>query len=378
MPLVNTPIQPQYDDAVTEEELAAAQGQQLPPNQLPAAYMQQNFVPNGADIKGTALQEQYLKQQQEALNRQQLGVDQFQHNVQNLQNKETQVDLSPLAALADSWGIAPSNFAATYKRPMSQDEKNAQVMALQEKLQAQKDKISDNRTQALSSAIAAYKANKDDSLNNELKRSTINKNNAMGQMMMTPGQKSADVTYAKDYTDWRALGGYAGVQKNVNALEKAIQDLEKNPDLSGGATGNLPPALRLQLNERGYTLQQDVESAGMAGLRQTMGSQFTDEEGKRFLNRLYDPRLSGHANAQKIRAAIQELKDRSSARDTSADYFEKTGSLRGLDTSNMRLKPSAAPPARGAPVSDMPAAPAWTPEKEARMQELAKKKQGGQ
>lgn len=182
MPVKTFPIQPQYDDALTEADMLRAQGIEVPDSEQPINQTYEQFIPSAQDMQGTALQEQYAQAQAQAMLEQQAAADQYQQYMNKLKNQETQTDLSPLMALADAWGTDKSNFAASYKRPMSADERNAQLMGLQEKLAAQRGKIADSRTQALGSALKAYSANKVDPQISRLRESQIASNLANAGM----------------------------------------------------------------------------------------------------------------------------------------------------------------------------------------------------
>lgn len=167
-------------EGLTNEDMFRAQGYMVPR----AAKGSAPYMPTALDMQGPALQEQYAQAQAQALLEQQAAADQYQRGIVNMQQQEVQADLTPLLALADAWGPEKSNLAASYKRPMSAAEKNAQLVSLQEKLAAQKDKISDNRTQALGSALRAFRDTQIDPQAKELVRAKINYYNAGGDIRM--------------------------------------------------------------------------------------------------------------------------------------------------------------------------------------------------
>ena len=173
-----------------------------------------------------------------------------------------------------------------------------------------------------------------------------------GQKLL-PGQESADRAFGKEYQEWNAQGGYAGVEKQLSQLEEAAQALENNPALSGGASTALPDAIRRRLTPEAVTIEQSVKQATQAALRQTLGSQFTEKEGEQIMQRSYDPALPAEENIKKIRSAVKELKTRALEKERASKYFEATGgTLKGLDaTGNKQTastpKTQLAPPAIG-------------------------------
>ena len=53
--------------------------------------------------------------------------------------------------------------------------------------------------------------------------------------------------------------------------------------------------------------------------------------------RTFDKNLKGTVNAEKLRAEIAKIRKQARAKEAAANYFEKTGSLRGLDTTQSQM-----------------------------------------
>ena len=62
------------------------------------------------------------------------------------------------------------------------------------------------------------------------------------------------------------------------------------------------------LNPEALKLKTQAQSALNSALRQTLGAQFTEKEGERVLNQVWDDRLSPKSNADKLDRKIKELK----------------------------------------------------------------------
>lgn len=369
MPVQRVPVQPGYEDTLTELDLQAMDGVAPSMDSATAqllAQTQPQYNITAEDLQGSGLQEQYAQAQQQALLAEDQAANQYEQQLANLRSQGTQTDLSPLMALADAWGTTPSNLAASYKRPMSQEQRDAQIMSLQEKLMAQKQKAASGRTSALQSAISAYKASRPDAnagLKTQLMQSTIAKNNAIAGI--TPGERSSDIAFGKEYQDWRAQGGYAEVEKNLQALDQAAQALEQDPSLTGGMSSLAPDAIRKRTNPKGFAVQQSVEQAIQSGLRQTLGAQFTEKEGAQFLARAYDPALSGQENARRIRQQMAVLQKQAAAKEQAARHFEQYGTLKGLPKSApIQTSPQAAAPQTNSQ---------WSADDESRLNELKAK-----
>jgi HEPN domain-containing protein len=161
------------------------------------------------------------------------------------------------------------------------------------------------------------------------------------EMEYTPAQKSADEAFGKEYTDWNAGGGFSAVDSQLKLLEGQVPRLENSDTISGGIVGRLPDFVRQAINEDSISTQQNVEKSIQATLRQTLGAQYTAQEGENLLRRTYDPRLSEEENAARIRATVEELRARANAKNDSAGYYERNGTIRGWT-----------PPPKNAPTSD--------------------------
>ena len=269
MPVKTYPMQPQYDDALTEADMLRAQGIEVPEAEMPIQQTYQQYMPSAEDMQSMALQEQYAQQQQRALLEQQAAADQYQQNISNMQNQEVQTDLSPLMALADAWGIDKSNLAQSYKRPMSRDEKNAQIMSLQEKLAAQKDKIADNKTKALGSALAAYKAGKVDPMKQRYMEAQIR---ALDSMAGVRAEKAGEVK------DTQATA--AGFGRRIEQAEQVFDALERK----GYDRANLSESLKAsvlphELQPENLRMQEQAERNFVnAVLRRESGAVISDAE----------------------------------------------------------------------------------------------------
>jgi len=164
----------------------------------------------------------------------------------------------------------------------------------------------------------------------------------LDQESMTPGQKAADVAFGKEYSDYIAGGGKKTVEKSMSQLQRAKESF-KQPGagnlLERGAS-YLPEALRTLVTPESKAREDMVRNAIQMGLRQTLGSQFTEKEAEAFMRRAIDPRLSNEENMARIQMAIDELNQKAEEKERSAQLFERTGSLRGLGAAGQAARPS--------------------------------------
>lgn len=144
------------------------------------------------------------------------------------------------------------------------------------------------------------------------------------------GQKALDRDYAKDYNDWTSTSRNA-LDKNLQRLENAKAALQSDPSLTGSIRGTLPDFIRNTTNEKAISVRDEVRAAAQGALKATLGSAFTEKEGERIMNQAYNEKLSPEENIRKIDQAIAELLANKSNNDKKAMYFQKNGTLNGLD-----------------------------------------------
>lgn len=144
------------------------------------------------------------------------------------------------------------------------------------------------------------------------------------------GQKALDRDYAKDYNDWTSTSRNA-LDKNLQRLENAKAALQSDPSLTGSIRGTLPDFIRNTTNEKAISVRDEVRAAAQGALKATLGSAFTEKEGERIMNQAYNEKLSPEENIRKIDQAIAELLANKSNNDKKAIYFQKNGTLNGLD-----------------------------------------------
>lgn len=189
--------------------------------------------------------------------------------------------------------------------------------------------------------------------------------NREARLRLTPGQEAADKAFGKDYADYQAGGGKAGVEKNINLLNQAQQGLDETTMLDRAA-GVLPKSLRDFLTPKAVAREDAVKSAIQSTLRQTLGSQFTEKEAQTLMDRAYNPRLSAEENKKRIQAAVGELQQRASEKERAARQFEQSGSLVGYSPARgQQMAPASLPSEQGSGLSPE--------QRQARIQELRKK-----
>lgn len=87
----------------------------------------------------------------ESLRNQKEGISQLEEYVNRVKNREGQMDLSPFMSLYDSW--FGGNMAAGYKRPMTAEERDAQLFQLESAVQRARGGLSDTEVELIKAQL---------------------------------------------------------------------------------------------------------------------------------------------------------------------------------------------------------------------------------
>lgn len=166
----------------------------------------------------------------------------------------------------------------------------------------------------------------------------------MGKPMPGAGKKtprqetqgSLDKAYAKDYLAF-IQGGAAEADKHVNELKRAKEILVGDPAkgtkgtdmVSGPVIGIVPKVLRDIFLPKSSETQENVESTVQSSLKEILGHQFTEREGRDLLARTYNPRFEEPINARRVASLINRIERAYSEKVKAAQYFEQHGTLEG-------------------------------------------------
>jgi hypothetical protein len=144
----------------------------------------------------------------------------------------------------------------------------------------------------------------------------------------TVAQQAIDKEYAKGYAKRVSEGGYSQQARGISQLDDAVKRLLSGANLTGTGT-SLNPA-REMFNPESVAVQQQIEGVIQNTLRQSLGAQFTKEEGERLIKRTFNPDLSEKENAERalrLKASLQRALDVQKEAD---EFFAKHGSLKGF------------------------------------------------
>lgn len=324
------PFSPNYTP--TPQEIAAASGNvppllpvpetpeeakalQMTPQQMGAPIVQM-FQPKAPISE--RLFEQLSKRQTQGLSEQRRGIDELEKQIKSMQKDKGAMDLMPLMVAADYFG--GTNLAGKYQalRPQSKEQKQQQILALENLLQKHKSALT-------GSEIDLLKAQYQHALGMEKAQAP----KEIGESL-TPGQKKADQEFAKEYADFYASGGYADVEKSIDQLEGALKTLKSGENVTGPVLGALPNFVKTRTNPKAAETQQAVEEVVQRNLRLILGAQFTEKEGQRLIERAYDPSLSEAENAKRVERLLGQIKEAAKAKQDAGQYFEQYGTLKGF------------------------------------------------
>jgi hypothetical protein len=139
---------------------------------------------------------------------------------------------------------------------------------------------------------------------------------------------------------------------SVQQLNQIADSLEKTDTATGPVIGLLPKWARDIITPEGASLQDAAERIVQGGLRATLGGQFTQAEGDRFLARAYNPRLSEQQNAQNLRTIAREIAAMQLDKNRALEHFKQNGTLEGFVPNANAQAPAASPAQPGPPASD--------------------------
>lgn len=144
---------------------------------------------------------------------------------------------------------------------------------------------------------------------------------------LSPAQKIVDEAFGKEYEEILREGKIATSEQNITSLQEVKEKLEKSDTVTGFFAGRLFPFL----NSKQQEIRGDIERSVQPLLRPTFGAQFTEAEGRRFFERVFDKTLDERVNAKRLEIFINELAFALEAKKSMMKYYETNGTLSGFD-----------------------------------------------
>jgi len=148
--------------------------------------------------------------------------------------------------------------------------------------------------------------------------------------------QATDRAYSKEYLDY-IQNGQGKASQGLGVLHFASDLLHSGRDTYtgpvSGTIANVPFIGRwLQdiTNPRGGDVRDLIEQTVQESLRPILGSQFTQQEGERLIQRLYNPNLEEWRNARRLDYFIKQLERAYASKNALAAYYGKNGTLWGF------------------------------------------------
>jgi hypothetical protein len=142
------------------------------------------------------------------------------------------------------------------------------------------------------------------------------------------GWEKANEDFQKEYVVWRS-GDSASTIANLKLLIDAVRLLENNKTLTGPIISRLPQIVREYYIPESEDVRNDVQKAIQASLRQTLGAQFTAEEGERINRNTFNPALPESMVAANVRGELNKVLDIAVSREAMSRYYEENNTLKG-------------------------------------------------
>lgn len=169
----------------------------------------------------------------------------------------------------------------------------------------------------------------DPSIINGLREDSATRDKA--NLSLTTGEEAVDKKYAEDFHQYAANSAENKAQ--LTNIRKGIDILKTNPGSVGGVSNLLPNSVRNFVNSDGVVAQQNIESAVLQTLRQTLGAQFTEKEGERIMSITFNPLQSADENIRRAQILAGKLESLQRANEEKYSYYQTNGTLKGYKTS---------------------------------------------
>lgn len=148
--------------------------------------------------------------------------------------------------------------------------------------------------------------------------------------VLSPFAKKRDEDFAAEYNKWRS-GDSASFFEKIHQLQAAAKLLRSNENLSGPVLGRLPPFIRESLHPQAVDVRADIERVIQSTLRETLGAQFTAEEGKALLARTFNPNAPEEFNLGNVESVLRDMEGIAASREAMAQYVETHDTLKGYN-----------------------------------------------
>lgn len=170
-------------------------------------------------------------------------------------------------------------------------------------------------------------------------RETVKFGREMTKPVLSPGEEKVDKDFAESYTTFLASGGFAEAKKGITQIKEIRDKIDRaekeNKNYTGagiGTTLSTGRAGRTALsiaNPEALDVLDQVEDVVQRNLRLILGAQFTENEGRRLIERAYNPYLEESENKRRLDRLVKQMDDAYNAKISAAKHYEEFGTLKG-------------------------------------------------
>ena len=148
---------------------------------------------------------------------------------------------------------------------------------------------------------------------------------------LTPGELKLDETFGKILADYNSMGGMAEHRRIISELNGVTKRLLREPrDGSSSLSGRIVAASPdIAKNAEAINIQDQIGRIVTKDLRATLGPQFTEAEGQRFVAYAYNIMLPPHVNALRLARLRSTMEEAAREKNNRINYFKENGTLKG-------------------------------------------------
>jgi len=149
----------------------------------------------------------------------------------------------------------------------------------------------------------------------------------------TKAMEEFDKKAVPDLAEFVIGGGFSDAQKSLTQLNEAVNKLETTPEgtITGRLIGAQPDWYKQIRNREAVATKEKVEEIVQRNLRLILGAQFTQEEGKRLIERAYNPSQSQAENAKRVRLLQKQIYDAAKTKQDAYEYLQQNQTLAGFE-----------------------------------------------
>ena len=153
----------------------------------------------------------------------------------------------------------------------------------------------------------------------------------LGGVTLTPGEIELDKKFAVTVAEYENAGGFAASRRNYKELNGLIAGLLAEPrDGSSSISGRVVFATPdIAKSSKAIDTKDQIDRIITQDLKATLGAQFSQQEGERFVAYAYNIMLPPHINAKRLARMRNAMEEGAKAKRDSIAYFKRKGTLKG-------------------------------------------------